>query len=157
MGIGDLSDMWIAVVLCALRGIGAGLIKIRGDKVWRDLTAMDYHYETQPLPNPVSYFLHQAPKDYHRYTMSPSAVGEGFPFHAANILHATPDTYVCMTYRCLCAEVVDEDRGDRAARLPARGGTGHDQMCSQIHGKGSTFLNKGFHSRRPPPREAGKI
>lgn len=42
------------------------MIKIRGDKVWRDLTAMDYHYETQPLPNPISYFLHQAPKKYHR-------------------------------------------------------------------------------------------
>lgn len=53
--------------LCTLRNVtGAGLIKIRGDKVWRDLTAMDYHYETQPLPNPVSYFLHQAPKNYHR-------------------------------------------------------------------------------------------
>ncbi|CAN0411512.1 unnamed protein product, partial [Ectocarpus sp. 13 AM-2016] len=37
---------------------GAGLIKIRGDKVWKDLTATDYHYETQPLPNPISYFLH---------------------------------------------------------------------------------------------------
>lgn len=45
---------------------GAGLIKIRGDKVWKDLTAMDYHYETQPLPNPVSYFLHQAPEKLHR-------------------------------------------------------------------------------------------
>ena len=54
-------------MLCAFCGIGAGLIKMRGDKVWRDLTAMDYHYETQPLPNPVSYFLHQAPKSYHRY------------------------------------------------------------------------------------------
>ncbi|CAN0430678.1 unnamed protein product, partial [Ectocarpus sp. 8 AP-2014] len=46
---------------------GAGLIKIRGDKVWKDLTAMDYHYETQPLPNPISYFLHQAPKKFHRF------------------------------------------------------------------------------------------
>ncbi|CBJ31503.1 conserved unknown protein [Ectocarpus siliculosus] len=45
----------------------AGLIKIRGDKVWKDLTAMDYHYETQPLPNPISYFLHQAPKKFHRF------------------------------------------------------------------------------------------
>ena len=27
---------------------GAGLIKIRGDECWRDLSCMDYHYETQP-------------------------------------------------------------------------------------------------------------
>ncbi|CAM9322641.1 unnamed protein product, partial [Hapterophycus canaliculatus] len=45
----------------------AGLIKVRGDKVWKDLTAMNYHYETQPLPNPISYFLHQAPEKLHRF------------------------------------------------------------------------------------------
>ena len=55
-------------------GLGAGLIKIRGDKVWKDLTAMDYHYETQPLPNPISYFLHQAPKKFHRYSSVAVAV-----------------------------------------------------------------------------------
>lgn len=57
----------LGVGVRVLRGSGAGLIKIKGDKVWRDLTAMDYHYETQPLPNPISYFLHQAPKQIHRY------------------------------------------------------------------------------------------
>ena len=45
------------------------MIKIRGDKVWKDLTAMYYHYETQPLPNPISYYLHQAPKKFHRYVI----------------------------------------------------------------------------------------
>ena len=42
--------------------IGAGLIKIRGDSCWRDLTCLQYHYETQPNPNPLSRFLHFAPK-----------------------------------------------------------------------------------------------
>jgi hypothetical protein len=32
--------------------LGAGLIKIRGDRCWRDLTCLDFHHETQPLPNP---------------------------------------------------------------------------------------------------------
>src|SRR5262249_35803212 len=32
---------------------GAGLIKIRGDECWRDLTCLAYHYETQPIPNPI--------------------------------------------------------------------------------------------------------
>jgi len=40
---------------------GAGLIKLRGDPCWRDLTCLDYHYETQPMPNPVSWYLHWAP------------------------------------------------------------------------------------------------
>ena len=34
--------------------LGAGLIKLRGDPCWRDLTCLDYHYETQPIPNPLS-------------------------------------------------------------------------------------------------------
>jgi hypothetical protein len=46
--------------------VGAGLIKLRGDPCWRDLTCLFYHYETQPLPNPVSYLLHQLPLPFHR-------------------------------------------------------------------------------------------
>jgi hypothetical protein len=41
--------------------IGAGLIKIRGDSCWRDLTCLQFHYETQPNPNPFSRVLHFAP------------------------------------------------------------------------------------------------
>jgi hypothetical protein len=46
--------------------LGAGLIKIRGDECWRDLTALFYHYETQPVPNPLSPLLHAAPGWFHR-------------------------------------------------------------------------------------------
>src|SRR5262249_40849163 len=41
--------------------LGAGLIKLRGDECWRDLTCLVTHYETQPLPNPVSWYLHKLP------------------------------------------------------------------------------------------------
>ncbi|XP_036316064.1 lipase maturation factor 1 isoform X4 [Pipistrellus kuhlii] len=47
--------------------LGAGLIKIRGDQCWRDLTCMDFHYETQPVPNPMAYFLHHSPWWVHRF------------------------------------------------------------------------------------------
>jgi len=40
---------------------GAGLIKLRGDPCWKDLTCLDYFYETQPMPNPLSWFYHSAP------------------------------------------------------------------------------------------------
>jgi hypothetical protein len=46
--------------------IGAGLIKLRGDPCWRDLTCLDYHYETQPIPNPVSRLLHFMPRWFQR-------------------------------------------------------------------------------------------
>jgi len=45
---------------------GAGLIKIRGDPCWRDLTCLDYHHETQPMPNPLSWFFHRLPRPLHR-------------------------------------------------------------------------------------------
>lgn len=45
---------------------GAGLIKLRGDPCWRDLTCMDFHHETQPLPNPLSWFFHHLPRSLHR-------------------------------------------------------------------------------------------
>jgi len=28
---------------------------------------MQYHYETQPIPNPVSYYLHQTPVPFHKF------------------------------------------------------------------------------------------
>ena len=46
--------------------IGAGLIKLRGDTCWRDLTCMYYHYETQPIPSPISRYLHFAPHWFHK-------------------------------------------------------------------------------------------
>ncbi len=46
--------------------LGAGLIKIRHDACWRKLTCLYYHHETQPLPNPLSWFFHRLPKPIHR-------------------------------------------------------------------------------------------
>ena len=57
---------------------GAGLIKIRGGREWRDLTALFYHHETQPMPNPVSWFVHHLPRWFHR--------GEVLGNHAVQLL-----------------------------------------------------------------------
>jgi Lipase maturation factor len=46
--------------------VGAGLIKLRGDPCWRDLTCMAYHYETQPIPSPISRYLHFLPLWFHK-------------------------------------------------------------------------------------------
>jgi hypothetical protein len=45
---------------------GAGLIKLRGDPCWRDLTCLDYYFETQPMPNPLSWYFHWMPAAVHR-------------------------------------------------------------------------------------------
>ena len=41
--------------------LGSGLIKIRGDEIWRNGTALYYHFETQPLPGPLSRWFHFLP------------------------------------------------------------------------------------------------
>lgn len=48
--------------------MGAGLIKLRHDRCWRDLTCLYYHYETQPLPNGLSWYFHRLPKWFHRFS-----------------------------------------------------------------------------------------
>lgn len=45
---------------------GAGMIKIRGGQEWRDLTALTYHHETQPMPNPLSRQAHLLPRWFHK-------------------------------------------------------------------------------------------
>src|SRR5947207_4228735 len=45
---------------------GAGLIKIRGDSCWRDLTCLNYYFETQPIPNPLSWYAHWLPEGVHK-------------------------------------------------------------------------------------------
>lgn len=42
--------------------LGAGLIKVRGDEVWRNGTALYYHFQTQPLPGPLSRWFHFFPR-----------------------------------------------------------------------------------------------
>ncbi|HTK44714.1 MAG TPA: lipase maturation factor family protein [Patescibacteria group bacterium] len=60
------------VVLFAFRWLafrvefGAGLIKLRGDRCWRQLRCMDFHHETQPMPNPLSWLFHRLPRRLHR-------------------------------------------------------------------------------------------
>src|SRR5919106_1747444 len=58
--------MWLIVWLLFRTMFGAGMIKVRADPCWRDLTCRFYHYETQPLPNPLSWYLHHAPRWFHK-------------------------------------------------------------------------------------------
>jgi hypothetical protein len=53
---------------------GAGLIKLRGDRCWRRLTCLDYHHETQPMPNPLSWWFHRLPTPLHRVEVAANHV-----------------------------------------------------------------------------------
>lgn len=54
--------MWLFRWLCFRISIGAGLIKIRGDTCWTQKTCLRYHFETQPIPSPLSFVFHFLPK-----------------------------------------------------------------------------------------------
>ena len=58
--------MWLLRWLLFRVEFGAGLIKLRGDRCWRDLTCLRYHHETQPMPGPLSWFFHRLPEPLHR-------------------------------------------------------------------------------------------
>jgi len=50
--------------------LGAGLIKLRGDPCWRNLTCLDYHFLTQPIPNPLSPLFYFSPPFVHRFEVA---------------------------------------------------------------------------------------
>jgi hypothetical protein len=70
LGNAEVAPPWL--IILAFRWLafrvefGAGLIKLRGDRCWRDLTCMDFHHETQPMPNPLSWWFHHLPRRLHR-------------------------------------------------------------------------------------------
>ena len=56
--------------------VGAGLIKVRRDTAWRDLTALHYHHETQPIPNRFSRGFHHLPKWVHKCEVAGNHVAQ---------------------------------------------------------------------------------
>ncbi len=45
----------------------AGIVKLAsGDSSWTDLTALNFHYLTQPLPSPLAYYAYYLPQWFHQ-------------------------------------------------------------------------------------------
>lgn len=45
----------------------SGAVKLlSGDATWRNLTAMTFHYETQPLPTPIAWYMQHLPLGFQR-------------------------------------------------------------------------------------------
>jgi hypothetical protein len=58
----DRVRMWLFRWLLFRLVFFSGLVKLlSGDPTWRNLTALRYHYETQPLPTPLAWHMHQLP------------------------------------------------------------------------------------------------
>jgi predicted DCC family thiol-disulfide oxidoreductase YuxK len=57
---------WLLFRLMLLSGTAKLL---SGDPTWRNLTALHFHYETQPLPTPFAWYFHQLPADFQRLSV----------------------------------------------------------------------------------------
>jgi Lipase maturation factor len=56
------TTLWLFQWLIFRISTGAGLIKIRGSSCWTLKTCLYYHFETQPIPSPLSFLYHFAPR-----------------------------------------------------------------------------------------------
>src|SRR6185436_6488295 len=54
--------VWLMLWLLFRLMFGSGAVKLAsGDPTWRNLTALLFHYETQPIPTPLAWYAHQLP------------------------------------------------------------------------------------------------
>jgi Lipase maturation factor len=78
--LGARSPAVVAIVLLRWLAfrimLGAGLIKLRGSPCWIELTCLDAHFETQPIPNPLSALFHGLPHAVHAIGVACNHVAE---------------------------------------------------------------------------------
>ena len=61
--IGSTTVVWLFRFLLFKLMFFSGAVKLlSGDAAWGDLTALNFHYETQPLPHFISWYAHQLPE-----------------------------------------------------------------------------------------------
>lgn len=61
---------WLLLLLLWRLLFGAGWVKLRsGDPTWRELTALHYHFQTQPLPTWLGYYAHRLPSGLKRLSV----------------------------------------------------------------------------------------
>jgi hypothetical protein len=59
--------LWLLWWLTFRLMFSSGFVKLRsGDRNWRNLTALRYHYETQPLPARTAWYMRQLPGWFHK-------------------------------------------------------------------------------------------
>ncbi len=64
-----IAFLWLLRWLLFRLMFSSGLAKlVSGDQTWRNLTALDYHYFTQPLPTPVAWYAAQLPGGFQKFS-----------------------------------------------------------------------------------------
>ncbi len=68
--------VWLLRWLTIRIHLGSGLIKIKGVECWEKLTCLDRFFQTQPIPNPVSPWMHYLPGPFHRLMILYNHLGQ---------------------------------------------------------------------------------
>lgn len=69
--------LWLFYWLLFRLVFSSGVVKLSsGDATWWNLTALNYHYETQPLPTWIAWFAHQLPGWAQKFSVVSMFVGE---------------------------------------------------------------------------------
>ena len=54
--------VWLFLWLLFRLMVGSGVVKLAsGDPTWHNLTALSFHFETQPIPTPLAWYAHRSP------------------------------------------------------------------------------------------------
>src|SRR5262249_5350931 len=61
--------LWLLRWLLFRLMLQSGSVKLlSGDPTWRNFTALNYHYETQPLPTWIGWYAHQLPASAQKFS-----------------------------------------------------------------------------------------
>ena len=61
--------LWLLRWLLFRLMFASGFVKLASDEVWRNLTALNFHYETQPLPTWIGWYAHQLPEWFQKISV----------------------------------------------------------------------------------------
>lgn len=62
--------LWLFRFLLFRLMFSSGFRKLlSGDPTWRNFTALDFHYYTQPLPTPIAWYMYQLPEWFHKLSV----------------------------------------------------------------------------------------
>jgi predicted DCC family thiol-disulfide oxidoreductase YuxK len=68
--------LWLLRWLLFRLMFASGYVKLASDEVWRNLTALNFHYETQPLPTSLGWYVHQFPEWFQKVSVIGMFAGE---------------------------------------------------------------------------------
>lgn len=66
----SILTLWAYRLLLFKFIFSSGMVKLlSGDSAWRDLTALNYHYWSQPLPTLLAWYTHQLPEWFQKFSV----------------------------------------------------------------------------------------